>query len=112
MDAQSLICPTCGSILAPDDMFCSHCGAQVVKKVATIGLGKQIYIYFVSLFLPPFGLVWTWKFFRTGNAQMKRVGWIALILTIVSTIFTIWITIGFFQGLQSQINSVSSYSGL
>ena len=105
---STLVCPNCGSILAPDDLFCARCGAKIVNQAQSVGLGKQIYIYAVSLFLPPLGLVWTWKYLRSSSSQMKRVGIIAAILTIISIWLTIWATMGFLQGMQSQLNSYSN----
>lgn len=110
METAPLICPKCGAILAPDMQFCPHCGMPVAVKPLTIGMGKQIYIYVVSLLLPPLGLIWTWKYLRSSSSQAKKVGWIALILTIISVVATIWLTMSFLQGLGSQINSVSNYN--
>lgn len=108
---MQFVCPNCGNITAPDDTFCSHCGAKLNTPVA-IGIGKQIWIYFVSIFLPPLGLIWVWKYLRNGTSQQKRIAWIALILTVIASIITIWVTIGFLQGVQNQINSVSNFSNL
>lgn len=107
-DTTPFVCPNCGSIIAPDDEFCSHCGIKLTQKNQKIGIGKQIWIYFVALALPPFGLVWTWKYLRTDNPQMKRIGWIALILTVVAIILTVWTIQGFLQGVQNQMNSYSN----
>jgi|SRR5579872_3619517 len=112
MDTMQFVCPVCGNITAPDDVFCSHCGAQLANHNQNIGIGKQIWIYFVSLALPPFGFIWTWKYLKSGTPQQKRVGWIALILTVISIILTVWVTVGFLQGISSQINSVSNFSNL
>ncbi|HSD98124.1 MAG TPA: zinc ribbon domain-containing protein [Patescibacteria group bacterium] len=111
MDNSQFVCPVCGSITAPDDVFCSHCGTKL-NRVVAIGWVRQIWIYFVSFFLPPFGLIWTWKYLRSDKPPLKRIGWISLLLTVVSIILTAWVTVGFFQGVSSQINSVSNYSNL
>ncbi len=106
------VCHACGSVLAPDDIFCSHCGATVASVVETVGLWKQIWIYFVSIVFPPFGFIWTWKYLRSDNFELKRVGIIATVLTVVAIIVTIWVTLGFFQGMQSQLNAISNFSNL
>lgn len=107
METQQLVCSNCGAILAPDDMFCSHCGTKT-NIAQTIGIGRQIYIYSVSFLLPPFGLVWTWRYLRKGNTQQKRVGIIAGVLTVLSVVFAWWIMAGFLQGVQNQLNSYSN----
>lgn len=109
MDNAQFVCPSCGAITAPDDVFCGHCGFKLNRQI-TIGIGRQIWIYFVSLALPPFGLIWTFKYFRSSSPQNKRIAWIALILTIASILLTIWASMAFLQGVQSQINSVSNSS--
>lgn len=107
MDTTQFVCPTCGSITAPDDAFCSRCGVKL-NRVFSIGLGKQIWIYFVSFFLPPLGLIWVWKYFRMDSALAKKVAWISLALTIVSIVLTVWATGAFFQTIQNQMNSYSN----
>src|SRR5689334_3790930 len=107
METSTFVCPSCGSITAPDDVFCGHCGAKL-NRIVTVGLGKQIWIYFVSLFLPPFGLLWVWRYLRLGTPQQKRIGWIALGLTILGILLTIWATAGFLSSVQNQMNSYSN----
>ena|SRR5260221_5495030 len=108
MDTPTLVCPNCGNILVPGDLFCPKCGAKIVNQPQSVGIGKQIYVYFVALFLPPFGLIWTWKYLKASSPQIKRVGIIALILTIVGILLTLWTIGGLVQGMQSQLNSYSN----
>ncbi|HYK08815.1 MAG TPA: zinc-ribbon domain-containing protein [Candidatus Eisenbacteria bacterium] len=108
MDTPTLVCPNCGNILVPGDAFCPKCGAKVENQAQSVGIGKQIYVYFVSFFLPPFGLIWAWKYMRSSSSQMKRVGIVAIVLTIAGIFLTIWTTMGFLQGMQAQLNSYSN----
>lgn len=108
MDTQQLVCPTCGNILVPGDVFCPKCGTKIIQVPQNIGIGRQIYIYVISFLLPPLGLIWTWKYLRTGNSQQKRIGLIAAGLTVISIILTLWATMGFFSGLQSQMSSYTN----
>ena|SRR6185312_540536 len=105
------ICPQCQNILLPNENFCPKCGFQIVQNPQAIGMGKQVWIYFVSLFLPPLGLIWTFKYFRADNTKLKRIALIATVLTIISIIFTIWFTVGFFQGVQQQVNMYQTLGG-
>ncbi len=100
-------CPNCGQGINASDAFCVHCGKQLVDL--PIGIGKKIYMYAISILLPPFGIVYFFKYFRSQNPDLKKVGTISLILTIIATIATIWMFVGFMQGVQ---NSLSSYSSL
>lgn len=98
-------CPQCQMILVPHTNFCPNCGFHIVQQPQILSVGKQIWIYFVSLLLPPLGLIWTFKYFRSESQQLKRIAIIALTLTVVSVILTLWFTVGFFQSLQSQLST-------
>lgn len=105
------ICPQCQTILLPNSNFCPNCGFQIVTSPQVIGIGKQVWIYFVSLFLPPLGFIWTFKYFKSENQQLKRIALIAAAITIISIIISIWISVGFFQGIQQQVNMYQSLGG-
>ena len=103
-------CSKCKNLIQPTDNFCPHCGNQIVRS---IGVGKQIWIYFVSIALPPLGLGYTFKYMRSQHTKVRWVGIIAGILTIISLVVTTWWTIGAIQGfnqqLQQQLNSYPTY---
>ena len=109
--SQYIFCPHCGKQIEKDSNFCMYCGYVIHEN---LNFGKQFYIYIVSLLFPPFGLVWFFKYFRSSDLKSKRVGYIALILTIISTIVTIWWTIDFINSMQksiSQLNGITNVSG-
>ena len=105
MDSSQLVCPKCGTIAIPGSKFCSTCGTLLPIGPVTLSVSRQIWIYFVSFFLPPLGLVWVFKYFRSTSPQLQRIALIATILTVVSIILTIWATAGIFQTVQSQLNT-------
>ena len=109
---QPSICPQCGAILLPNTNFCPACGFRISAIPQTISIGRQVWIYFVSLCLPPLGFIWTFKYFRSESIQKKRIAYIALALTVISIIFSVWFTVGFFQGIQQQYNQINTYSNL
>ncbi len=98
------LCPQCNEILLPGTNFCPKCGFQISLIPTTVSIGRQLYIYAVSLLLPPLGLIWTFKFLHHTTDQKRRIAIIAAVLTIVSIIFTVWFIVGFFQGIQQQVN--------
>ncbi len=104
---DQIICPHCKTANLPTAYFCSNCGKVIQEKPIT--LGKQLYIYFVSIFFPPFGLVYGVRYLRQSDQKMKKVGWAAIILTIISLIITIWLTVGVLnattKSLDSQLNN-------
>lgn len=68
-------------------------------------LSRQIAVYFVSLFLPPFGLWHAWKYLKEKDSRSKRIGIAALILTIISILITIWFTERFMNSISQTLNS-------
>lgn len=101
---ELLTCPSCNQSIFPTDRFCPHCGYNLSSSQG-IGIGKQLYIYAVSLLLPPFGLIWTFKYFHSSEAIVRRVGIIAGVITIISCILTLWWFAGFWNSLQQQITT-------
>ena len=87
-------CKYCGSSVLGTYYYCPNCGKKLKEPPLSIGLTKQIGVYVLSLVLPPLDL-WTGiKYLRQDNITAKRIGIIAIVLTIISTILTIWLTIG------------------
>jgi hypothetical protein len=62
-------------------------------KVPSTSIGAQIKVYAVSAFLPPFGLVYVWRYYKESDRVSQCIAAIALVLTILMTVATIWITI-------------------
>lgn len=112
MTDQPSICPKCGIILPPNTNFCPNCGFQTTEAPQVISIGRQVWIYFVSLLLPPLGFIWVFKYFRSQEPQKKRVAYIATILTIISIIISVWYTVGFFQSYQQQIQQINNFQNI
>ena len=66
-------------------------------------IGKQISIYALSFFLPPLGLIPGIKYLLRKDQKTKTVGIIAIILTIISIMVTIWMSVGFISQVTKQI---------
>ena len=101
-------CPVCGTAVTSLENFCPHCGTKLQKVDMPLGFGRKLYIYTIAVVGPPFGLIWFFKYFRSPNADIKRVAYISLILTVLSIIITLWATISFFQGLQGTYNTYTN----
>ena len=67
--------------------------------------GKQIVIYLVSFFLPPFGLIWAFKYLKADDEKAKKIGLIAVVLTTLSLIINYWLLKVFFDSIPQLINS-------
>ena len=102
------ICPKCKSAVPADAYFCPNCGNQLKAKPSDTILLKKIYVYCVSLFLPPFGLWYAWKYFKYGDYESRKIGWISVILTIISVIITLWLTAGFINSVYQSLNEINN----
>ncbi len=45
----------------------------------------------MSLFIPPFGFWYVWKYIRQGDRKSKVIGIVAAILTVISIVISIWL---------------------
>jgi hypothetical protein len=97
---SEIICSNCRSKEPAGSFFCSNCGKQLREKPPAATIARQITVYSVSLFLPPFGLWYAWKYLKQADPSLRKIGIAAIILTFVSVLFSIWIT-------EKAINSVN-----
>lgn len=97
MEAASMppVCPQCGNPVSPDSFFCPQCGKELRAAPLSVSLGAQVWIYALSIFLPPLGLWPGIKYVKRSSEKEKLVGWIAIVLTVISTVVTTWLTFAF-----------------
>lgn len=97
------LCPFCNSLVSDSFFFCPTCGKKLHEPPIT--LAKQLSVYAISLLLPPLGLWPGIKYVIQKDEKTKTVGMIAIILTVISTIFTIWLFMNTLSSITSGINS-------
>lgn len=73
----------------------------------TVSLGKELFLYVFSAILPPFGLVWAFKYLRAKTQQGKRIGTVIIIVTIVSLVINIWLLLVLYNQYFELLNSIS-----
>jgi len=105
---NSIICKYCGVNIVPEDYFCPSCGKELKAKLLSEGIWKQIGIYSLSFFLPPFGLWPGIKYLRQPDDKSKMIGFISILLTVVSIDLSFWITAAFLGGYSQMLNSLSN----
>lgn len=105
-------CPFCSfPIYSESFNFCPNCGKKLKEPPVTVT--RQIWIYAISIFLPPLGLWPGIRYLLQKDGKKKAVGFIAITLTIISTIITLWLTIAVFNGAMLSVNSqLKSYQNL
>lgn len=82
---------------------------QSEDKSLAVTIGRQIFVYLLSFLLPPLGLWPGIKYLRQKDEKSRMIGFIAIVLTIISTAIEIWVALGlvntFNQQLNQQLNS-------
>jgi hypothetical protein len=112
MEPKLQVCPFCGFPVSENFYFCPGCGKKLIEPPLT--LLKTLGVYAVSIFLPPLGLVPGIKYLLQNNPKTKKVGIIAIILTVISSIITLWLTLGLINqmsqslGQQTNLNQYKS----
>ncbi len=104
MESQ-LTCPNCKQNIATLDYFCPNCGKKLKDKPQSTTIGRQIFVYLLSFLLPPLGLWPGIKYLKQDSDKSRMIGFIAIVLTIISTAITIWFTLGFISVFNQQLNS-------
>lgn len=99
------VCPTCGINIEPNYNFCPHCGKSVKELFKGVEIIQQMYIYFVSIFFPPLGLVWTFRYSKYPLRNVRLVGLVALILTLFSLITSTIIIYQLFHQIQTSASN-------
>lgn len=99
------ICPACANPVPPDFLFCPHCGKQLKEAPLPTSVIAQTGIYLLSVLLPPLGLWPGIKYVKHSDPKAQNIGWIAIILTVLSTVITTWLTFQFLNAYLAAINS-------
>ena len=86
------LCPNCKNQVLPIDIFCPACGKKLKNGEFSTNIQKQLGVYLLSFFLPPFGLFPAIKYLRQADSKSKTIGAIALALTAISILITISLT--------------------
>lgn len=102
---EEITCPFCNTQIPSTVFFCPNCGKKIKEPPAITTVGKQIEIYLICVFLPPFGLIPAIKYLKQADPKAKQIGIIALILTAISLILNFWLIISLIGNINDQINT-------
>lgn len=98
------ICRRCHNNVSPLDYFCPNCGKKLKEKPVPTTFLRQIGIYLISALLPPLGLWPSIKYLKQTDQKAKNIGIAALVLTILSTALTIYISVNLINSVSSEVN--------
>ena len=74
-------------------------------KAFSTSIAAQIKVYAVSALLPPFGLVYVWRYYKQSDRVSQRIAAIALVLTILITAASVWIAIDTLNVVNRLLNA-------
>ncbi len=100
------ICSGCGTQVSPEINFCPQCGKKFREPPPSKSVGVQAAVYAASLLAPPFGLWYAYKYFKYGDAARHKIGWVAVILTVISTGFAVWSAEIFVNSLKQSLQGL------
>ncbi|OGK24169.1 hypothetical protein A3A46_00465 [Candidatus Roizmanbacteria bacterium RIFCSPLOWO2_01_FULL_37_13] len=95
-------CTVCKQPIQVNWNFCPNCGNILRVKPLSTSVLRQLVIYSVSFFLPPFGLGYAFKYLRQDDRKARIIGIISIILTILS-IYAIIMSFKMFMDYYSKI---------
>ena len=104
--AAETSCPACNAAVAPKANFCSQCGKQIHEPPFSISIAKQILVYFVSFFLAPLGLGYAFKYLRLSDKRAKRIGIVAILLTILGIVTVILTASTFMNSIYGSLDTL------
>lgn len=107
-DSVSPSCPSCNHAIETTYNFCPNCGKQLHDMPLSQSVGKQLGIYLLSFFLPPFGLIPAYKYFHSKDSKANIIGIVAIFLTAISLATSTYFVLGVLEKLSPLINSVST----
>lgn len=100
-----LVCPSCHTPITEEEYFCPNCGKKLKDKPVSTGVAKQMLVYLVSFFLPPFGLPWAFRYLKQPDQKSKIIGYITIGLTIISILTNVWLIMAFINQTQQAMNT-------
>lgn len=105
------VCPVCHVTVRPTDFFCYNCGKNLHAAPLASSVNTQIGIYLGSVLLAPMGIIWGLKYLKQSDPVSKRIGVIAMTLS-VTTIFiaTRWL-LGTYNAAMVQVNQIKNLQG-
>ena len=110
----AMICPQCHQPVKPEYYYCPNCGKKLTEPALSTSLSSQLWLYAFSLVLPFIGYLaisyWQGiKYARSEDPKAQQIGWIAIALLTISSIYVIWQATAWIDGF---IKSQTSTAGL
>ncbi len=104
-------CSQCHVTVRATDYYCYNCGKNLHPVPLRTDAGTLIALFLKTILLPPFGILWGFKYLRQTDDKSKIVGIATMVITVIEIILVIQWTIGILNGVGGQINSFQGIQG-
>lgn len=104
MEQETSVCPFCNANISLSSFFCQNCGKKLRERPLSTSILRQIFIYLVSMLLPPYGIWYGIKYLKQNNNNAKAIGIVAIVLTLISLMFMVVTT----MSLVNTVNQLLS----
>jgi hypothetical protein len=108
----TLTCLSCKTVTRADSYFCPNCGKKLRSKPLSTAFVSQLGVYFLSFFIPPFGLIPAFTYLRQEGRTAKTVGSIAIVLTVLSLLLIVVEIMYIINLLGPSFGTLSSLYGI
>lgn len=102
---EQLTCKYCKASITINDYFCPSCGKKIKDKPLSTSMWKIIGVTLVTVLLPPFGLGWAFRYLRQPDQKSKIIGWLMIVLTIISLVYMVKVTIDLVGTVNQAVNT-------
>lgn len=101
---DNLVCKFCSLPVSDLDYYCANCGKMIKEKPVSMSFWAILWLFVLSIFLPPFGLGQTIKYIKSSNINSRILGIISLVVTILAIIITTKLAMNYFDNVTKEMN--------
>ena len=98
-------CPVCHVAVRPTDYYCYNCGRNLHPAPPSLTTATLIPLLLRTVFLPPMGIIWGFRYVKQEGSQYKTVGYAMMIITVVVLIVAVRATMSIVNTATTQMNS-------
>ena len=105
-------CFKCHQQVNANDYFCPFCGNKIRSPPPSTSISGIIVLLIKTVFLPPLGFIWGYRYLRQADNKSKIVGVVVIIITLAELIYGVVATVEIVDTANKQINQQFKLYGL